>query len=518
MLTGITDDDMVSAVEPADVLKQILKTKKSLSKPLLCVMHYARFETPFLANLMELHGNQKPWPFYNICTFEIARRLYPNLPSRGIRALGGFLGFDMEEVKRSPSHVEATRVIWNHLVERLEERGVLTFEQLQEFLATKAEARSGKLEYKLDPLKRLELPTSPGVYRMKNQCGRVLYVGKATSLKSRVNSHFRGRKGKTSRSKELLTQVAEIDITECGSPLEAAILETDEIKRFDPPYNVSLKQRSRSLLFASRDFLSFQETQDELHCVGPLPNPRSVDAFLRLNVTINSGEPDPHIMFVEVPLDDLEEGVQIFIERHSISEDGVTPRSLLALGLSLFRSTRSLMRRLAAEEAEAAELASEELRSLIEAVEEAGEAVDAFDGGDGEPPDGEDLDDDFDDDDELTPEEIATKLESLVIGVARTYLASKEITRLLNSTIRFQYKKSQRDLFVREGRVQPTSSLHVETESDSSVREVVSNCHWSNLDVRDYDRMRVLLTEVTRMMTTQSDIQIEPPLTLLSRW
>ncbi|MBX3077324.1 GIY-YIG nuclease family protein, partial [Candidatus Obscuribacterales bacterium] len=311
MLTGITDDDMVAGVEAREILDFLLQKSREISTPQLCIAHYARFETHFMTHLVEQHGDGADWPFLNVCTFEIARRLYPNLPSRGIRALGGYIGLDMEEVKRSNSHVAATRVIWQHLVERLAEVGVETLDQLQEFLATKAGARTGPPEYKLERLKRLDLPNCPGVYRMKNQSGRILYVGKATSLKSRVNSHFRGRKGKTSKSKELLTQVHSIDVTECGSPLEAALLETDEIKLYDPPYNVSLKQRNRKLVFASWDFLSFCEEQDEDHVIGPLPNLRALDALLRLNETINSGVVDPHLLFVEIPIEDLSEGVEI---------------------------------------------------------------------------------------------------------------------------------------------------------------------------------------------------------------
>ncbi|MBX3149596.1 GIY-YIG nuclease family protein [Candidatus Obscuribacterales bacterium] len=519
MLTGITDDDMVAGVEASEILDFLLQKSREISTPQLCIAHYARFETHFMTHLVEQHGDGADWPFLNVCTFEIARRLYPNLPSRGIRALGGYIGLDMEEVKRSNSHVAATRVIWQHLVERLAEVGVETLDQLQEFLATKAGARTGPPEYKLERLKRLDLPNCPGVYRMKNQSGRILYVGKATSLKSRVNSHFRGRKGKTSKSKELLTQVHSIDVTECGSPLEAALLETDEIKLYDPPYNVSLKQRNRKLVFASWDFLSFCEEQDEDHVIGPLPNLRALDALLRLNETINSGVIDPHLLFVEIPIEDLSEGVEIFVERHDISlEEGTTPRSLLALGLRFFRSTKRLMRQLAMQRA--LELMIEQQRK------DAGlEDVEAPNSPEIEETALTEDDDDFDfDEDDLTPEEIATKLESLLISIARTYLASKDLTCLLNSNIRFNYKKSRREVSVRNGQIVDGSTAgSIKKNSSAAYGDIDDLCDeavrdWAGLNVRDYDRMRVLLTEVTKMSQTQPDVEIEPRLRYLSRW
>jgi hypothetical protein len=59
----------------------------------------------------------------------------------------------------------------------------------------------------VDRIKRLEFPNRPGVYRMLSQSGQVLYVGKATSLKSRVNSYFRGQKGRDRKKLEMLAQV-----------------------------------------------------------------------------------------------------------------------------------------------------------------------------------------------------------------------------------------------------------------------------------------------------------------------
>lgn len=520
MLTGITDDDMVNAVESQEILTWLLEKSQHVSQPQLCIMHYARFETHFLMHLVQKHGDGREWPFQNICTFEIARRLYPNLPSRGIRALGGFIGLDMEEVKRSNSHVEATRVIWGHLVEKLAENGIETLEHLQDFLATKAGARSGPLEYKLDRMIRLELPSCPGVYRMRNSSGRILYVGKATSLKSRVNSHFRGRKRKTSKSKELLTQVASIDVTECGSPLEAALLETDEIKLYDPPYNISLKQRNRKILFASWDFLSFSHEQDEDHVIGPLPNVRALDALLRLSVTINSGVVDPELLFVEIPVETLSEGVVIFMERHGITmEEGIAPRDLLALGMSLFRRTRWMLRHVAIEQAKrAAEAAAAEAAADVgEPASAEAAAAETNDDPDSACDADEDLEDeDFDfDGEDLTPEEVAEKFESLLMGVARTYLASKELTALLNSNISFSYKRAKRDLFIRNGQVSRAT-----TDDDKRFIDLCDEAArpWSGLDVRDYDRMRVLLTELTIMHNAKKDLIVEPPLTFLSRW
>ena len=78
---------------------------------------------------------------------------------------------------------------------------------------------------------RLALPDGPGVYRMLRISGDVLYVGKATSLHHRVNSYFRKQKGIHERTLEMLSQARDLSFVVTESPLEAALLEPDEIKR-----------------------------------------------------------------------------------------------------------------------------------------------------------------------------------------------------------------------------------------------------------------------------------------------
>ena len=70
--------------------------------------------------------------------------------------------------------------------------------------------------------------------------GSVLYVGKAASLHHRVNSYFRKQNGVPERLLEMLSQARAISFDVTPSPLEAALLEPDEIKRHRPPYNVAL--------------------------------------------------------------------------------------------------------------------------------------------------------------------------------------------------------------------------------------------------------------------------------------
>jgi excinuclease ABC subunit C len=85
-----------------------------------------------------------------------------------------------------------------------------------------------------------KLPASPGVYLMKNAEGKIIYVGKASSLQSRVRSYF-GAGPLTPKTQNMVTRIADIEFVITGSEQEALILEMNLIKRHHPPYNVRLR-------------------------------------------------------------------------------------------------------------------------------------------------------------------------------------------------------------------------------------------------------------------------------------
>ncbi|HET9896006.1 MAG TPA: excinuclease ABC subunit UvrC [Streptosporangiaceae bacterium] len=82
------------------------------------------------------------------------------------------------------------------------------------------------------------IPESPGVYRFRDARGRVIYVGKAKSLRSRLNSYFADFAGLHPRTQMMVTDAASVDWTVVGTEVEALQLEYSWIKEFDPRWNI----------------------------------------------------------------------------------------------------------------------------------------------------------------------------------------------------------------------------------------------------------------------------------------
>ncbi|MFQ5400666.1 MAG: excinuclease ABC subunit UvrC [Anaerolineae bacterium] len=88
------------------------------------------------------------------------------------------------------------------------------------------------------------LPTKPGVYLHKDKAGKVIYVGKAINLRSRVRSYFHQNLDSI-KTRRLRREIADIEIITTDSELEALLLENTLIKKYRPHYNVRLKDDKR---------------------------------------------------------------------------------------------------------------------------------------------------------------------------------------------------------------------------------------------------------------------------------
>jgi DNA polymerase-3 subunit epsilon len=335
-LTGISERMSEDGVDAHVAWRELSDQAARLTQqPAPTVIHFARFEGPFLRTLAA--GD---FPLDVVCTRDIARRLLPNLPRCSLRALAGYFGRAVGTLRRSADHVEATAFVWQELVRLLEKEGVSTWGALRDWLAAPVEpARSRRRVWPMPREVRLSLPDAPGIYRMLRTDGSVLYVGKAASLHHRVNSYFRKQTGVPERALEMLSQARAISFDVARSPLEAALLEPDEIKRHRPPYNVALTTGDRALWFTSPD-LSARGSHLSPDCpLGPFPSAATLDRFGALSraersaLTSGSQGPDEGTFAA---------GYDRFCATHAeLSRVDLSPHAkLLRLGTRLWREGR----------------------------------------------------------------------------------------------------------------------------------------------------------------------------------
>ncbi len=86
-----------------------------------------------------------------------------------------------------------------------------------------------------------EIPTNPGVYRFRDHEGRVIYVGKAKNLRSRLSNYFQDLSALHPRTQTMVTTASAVEWTIVGTEVEALALEYTWIKEFEPRFNVKLK-------------------------------------------------------------------------------------------------------------------------------------------------------------------------------------------------------------------------------------------------------------------------------------
>ena len=133
------------------------------------------------------------------------------------------------------------------------------------------------------------LPAEPGVYLFKDKQGKVIYVGKAASLKSRVRSYFGATSNLSSKIQQLVSKVQNFDLIVTNSEQEALILECDMIKKYTPRYNVSLKD-NKTFPYLKIDinedwprvYITRRIQKDGARYFGPFAGAGSVRKTLRL--------------------------------------------------------------------------------------------------------------------------------------------------------------------------------------------------------------------------------------------
>ena len=242
--TGITQEMLANAPGLEEVLPGIAERLEGR----VLVAHNAPFDRRVLRRGFELIGLEWPNPPV-LCTAALARKLLPLQNRRGLSVLADALGIEVEIAHRALADAETCARVLCALFPRLcanaltiADAVALTKSRRRRTVGRKVKVPAATMPPQLD---FADLPRDPGVYLFRDGAGRVLYVGKSVSIRSRARAHF----APSSLPAAWTTQATVVDYQSTNSELGALVLENRLIKQHKPPGNIRLTRRDERLCY-----------------------------------------------------------------------------------------------------------------------------------------------------------------------------------------------------------------------------------------------------------------------------
>ena len=226
-LTGISDAMVAEAPDFSLIAEEVFNYLSGR----IFIAHNVNFDYSFIKYHLKQAGIE-----YNarkLCTVRLSRTAFPGFKKYGLDSLCHELNIMNGERHRATGDAEATAILFDMI---LRNNGT---KLIKEYL--KNENREQILPPNLPKEYIAKLPYVPGVYYFHDEKGKVIYVGKAKSIKQRVVSHFTGF-DPGSKRQGFLKHIHAVTCKETPTEFTAYLMESIEIKRLWPQYNYSQKK------------------------------------------------------------------------------------------------------------------------------------------------------------------------------------------------------------------------------------------------------------------------------------
>lgn len=224
-LTGISDAMVADAPKFEEHAERILE----MTKDRVFVAHNVSFDYGFLKK--EFGAMNIEFKRETLDTIDICRRIIPGLPSYSLGKLCNTLGIEMNGHHRALDDTAATATLFQRLFLK---------DSKTVFSRIKPDIPNVKLPPNLPASELEKVPKAAGVYYFYDGDDQILYVGKSIDLKKRILSHFHPKEKR--KWADLWKNIHSISFEETGSELVALLLESQEIKKLQPPINRSQKR------------------------------------------------------------------------------------------------------------------------------------------------------------------------------------------------------------------------------------------------------------------------------------
>ena len=227
-LTGINNKMLRSAPKFHEVAKRIVE----ITENTVLIAHNAQFDYRILRTEFRRLGYN--FERKTLCTVELAQRLLPDVESYSLGKLVRSLGIAVSDRHRANGDALATLKLFKLLLSKDLDKSIIQN-------VVRAETLGELSTRQLDIVD--SLPSELGVYYMHNKDGEIIFLGKSSNIKKRVNQHFT-KSG--DRARKLQKETKKVTFEKAGNELYALLKENEEIRRNRPKFN----QKQRLKLFS----------------------------------------------------------------------------------------------------------------------------------------------------------------------------------------------------------------------------------------------------------------------------
>jgi len=234
--TGISNDDVYDAPFFDDIADDVIEFIGND----VVAGHNLPFDNSFLKREFKYCGREE-LKNPKLCTLRVAKRIFPLLKSKSLGAVSSFLKIKNSSYHRALGDAETTAKILIKMAKHVKKN--LGFETLSELINFQyaAASRIDGANLKSKILSEFDsLPDAPGVYYFLNSKGKIIYIGKAKSLRERVRCYFSQTAPR--KAKKIVKSASKLKIELTNSELTALLKEAESIKTKNPRLNTQLKR------------------------------------------------------------------------------------------------------------------------------------------------------------------------------------------------------------------------------------------------------------------------------------
>ena len=242
-ITGITNDEVFNAPFFEEISNEI----SSFISNTILTGHNISFDKSFLTKEFIACPDTVPVSGVtninnlSLCTHKLAHRLYPELRKKSLASICRHLKLHNQNAHRALPDAEVTALAFLKMLEEIQSKHKIN--TIGELIKFQYIPQEKPFNYKIN--KRLaddiaSLPDAPGTYYFLNSKNKVIYIGKAKSLKNRVKSYFSPTAPR--KAKKIIQQAKRLKIEITNSELTALLNEAESIKSVNPRHNTMLKK------------------------------------------------------------------------------------------------------------------------------------------------------------------------------------------------------------------------------------------------------------------------------------